>query len=147
MKVRLRVTGRQTVDGQTDETVLDLPGTLTALDDGWEIVYHQREEGQAITTRVRVTDGMMTVTRSGDAASTLRLKPGKPLNARYDTGYGVLPMTIQTDLLLCDLTPSGGRVTARYRLIIGGMTAGHELTMEVKQEERVDHVHCSADCP
>ena len=138
MEVQLTITGRQTVDGQTDVTAITVPGQMQPMPDGWELCYRQEEDGRTIHSRVRIADGWMEVNRGGSLSSTLRLVVGQRQESDYETGYGALRMGLETDFLSCDLTPAGGRVEARYKMDINGMvTADHELVILVEGADTV----------
>lgn len=136
MKVEVTVIGRRTADGDTDVTELTLPGLMRQTADGYEVRYRQEEDGCRIDTLMRMADGVMEVERRGDAKSLLRLQVGKRLESRYDTGYGSLPMAVDTHRLEWDLSETGGRIDMVYRMELGGsITADHELTVTVKAVE------------
>lgn len=133
MDVRMTITGRQTLDSQCDVTEIIVSGQMWPMPDGWELRYQQKENGEIIHSRVRIADGWMEVERRGSAASTLRLVAGQRQESEYETGYGCLHVGLETDFLSCDLTPTGGRVEARYKMDINrAMTADHELVIVVE---------------
>lgn len=137
MNVIVTITGRQTLDGQSDVTRVTAKGHLFPREDGWELHYRQDEGGQTVFTKVEITDGRMKIERRGDTRSTLILQAGKRHESDYHTPHGILRMGLETHSLSSSLTPGGGRVEAEYTLNINEtVTAQHTLSIEVKGADR-----------
>ena len=60
----------------------------------------------------------------------MRFQPGTVHPARYQTPYGALELSVETDYLGWELSHSGGRVMIRYRLSAQGQSMG-QFTLQL----------------
>lgn len=109
-------------ENESEETELDTLGTCQRKDGVLELSYEDSEVTGFVgsTTMVRVeqsdTGMLVNVMRSGTANSNLILEIGKKHFSVYNTPYGNMALGIETDELVFEETPEGGKIFMAYTI-------------------------------
>ena len=125
--VVLRLTGKQSYDGQDPEVIeLVTDGTMELRDGGWDISYEESElTGLAgVTTTFRVEPGKVTLTRTGNLKSQMVFQEGVPHDSLYQMPFGALLITVCAKFLYFDIVPDGGMIDLQYSIEIEQTAAG-----------------------
>lgn len=125
--VVLRLTGKQSYDGQDPEVIeLVTDGTMEFRDGGWDISYEESElTGLAgVTTTFRVEPGKVTLTRTGNLKSQMVFQEGVPHDSLYQMPFGALLITVCAKFLYFDIVPDGGMIDLQYSIEIEQTAAG-----------------------
>lgn len=109
-------------ENEAEETELDTLGTCQRKDGVLELSYEDTEVtgfvGSTTMVRVEQSDAGMLVNimRSGTANSNLILEIGKKHFSVYNTPYGDMTLGIETDELVFEETPEGGKIFMAYTI-------------------------------
>ena len=125
--VVLRLTGKQSYDGQDPEVIeLVTDGTMELRDGGWDISYEESElTGLAgVTTTFRVEPGKVILTRTGNLKSQMVFQEGVPHDSLYQMPFGALLITVCAKFLYFDIVPDGGMIDLQYSIEIEQTAAG-----------------------
>ena len=125
--VVLRLTGKQSYDGQDPEVIeLVTDGTMELRDGGWDISYEESElTGLAgVTTTFRVEPGKVILTRTGNLKSQMIFQEGVPHDSLYQMPFGALLITVCAKFLYFDIVPDGGMIDLQYSIEIEQTAAG-----------------------
>ena len=133
----IRMTVKQTADGSTDSSELFTKGEFREHGDSFFIDYDESEatgfEGSHVQVRICQEDGMITMTRTGKAFSSLVFENGKRHFCHYGTEYGDCMVGISTTEMRNCITPEGGEVYLRYTIDVNsGLMLTNEITIHVK---------------
>lgn len=122
-EVWLTVTGEQRdTDGRSDRN----EGRYRALyenADGIHIFEYQErdpESGDITESRMVITEGSWTITRSGALRTVMEFEPGSEKECLYDTAFGSIPMTVLTGRMGMRKTEDRFRARVTYSLRFGG---------------------------
>lgn len=131
--VTLSLRFQSRMDGEQDESTMQVSGTLEKEVGGYALRYTERLDGAETQVLIR-TDGVRaTITRTGAASVTFTLKPGVLHACEYVTDAGAIPMTVKNAFVESDLSDEGGTVTLCYTLELGGGDSRHEISMIVRK--------------
>lgn len=135
----IRMTVKQTADGSTDSSELFTKGEFREHGDSFFIDYDESEatgfEGSHVQLRIGQQDGMITMTRTGKAFSSLVFENGKRHFCHYGTEYGDCMVGISTTEMRNGITHEGGEVYFRYTIDVNsGLMLTNEITINVKPQ-------------
>ena len=125
--VVLRLTGKQSYDGQDPEVIeLVTDGTMELRDGGWDISYEESElTGLAgVTTTFRIEPGMVTLTRKGTLSSTMIFQENVEHESLYQMPFGALMLSVKATRVFFDIVPDGGMIDLSYNICIENSEAG-----------------------
>ena len=145
----LSVTGKQTVDGESDSIELQTSASYVTKYGSRYITYKEYDANypdRVYRTTVKVdTDGVVTIMKGGEERHQLILEKGERHKCEYYTPYGSLSLGIYTESIRIDLNDNGGELEVRYSIDIQAELAStNELHLTIKEAN--NHVHCTTDC-
>lgn len=112
----------QSIEGEDDinEIELKTKGTFAQKDGKFYIIYEESELTgfEDTTTTIKVTEEVVSMTRSGKFNSKMVFKCGQKRLCSYETPYGVIPVGVNPTRLESKLTEDGGKVSIEYILDI-----------------------------
>ena len=141
MQAIIHIVGTQKVDDQTDTIELTTDGTLEKTTDGWKICYEESEATGMVgtATTVHITDGKITLERTGTNASFLVLEKHRRHHSNYNTPYGAIDLGTYATELRHNLSPNGGELFFAYTLGFNG-SVNSEHTVHITIREDKSHV-------
>lgn len=137
----IKVTGIQTVDGDTDQIEIITSGTMLHREGKFLIKYTERDSDDpriAIENTVLVNgDSQVTVIRKLGGESRLVLEKGRRHSCIYSTPMGDMSIGIYTDFIKNSLVPSvGGKLSLKYTLDFNaGFVSDNELHITITKKE------------
>lgn len=134
--VVLTIQGRQLYEDQEPEVIeLVTEGTLTQLEDGWDITYQESALTglEGVTTSFRIQPGKITLTRTGRLHSQMVFEVGVLHESLYQLEFGALLIEVCAIHLGHSITREGGSVELAYRIDIEHSAGGIvEYYLEIK---------------
>lgn len=130
---------KQTAEGETDSSELITRGEFRYHKGSYFIDYDETEatgyDGSHV--QLRVADGVMNMTRTGKAFSSLLFEDGQRHYCHYGTEYGSCMIGITTLEIKNTLSAQGGEVCARYTIDVNaGLVTTNEITVRVRLLEK-----------
>jgi len=106
----------QADDQEPDEVMLTTEGRFYRKGGSYYLMYDESEVTgfEDSRTTVKVSDGSVTVTRSGKYPSMLTFDQGKRHMGMYNTEYGGITISVNTRAISSSLTDDGGSVSVDY---------------------------------
>ena len=138
MNALIKIVGTQTADGDEDVVELTTNGTLERVADGWKLRYHETEATgmEGTVTQLDISEGRLTLMRSGTHPSMLILEKNKRHHCNYHTPYGTIDLGTYTSELSYDLDDCGGELEFHYTLgFNGGISSAHNVHITVQEEK------------
>lgn len=137
----IRMTVKQTADGNTDSSELFTKGEFREHAGSWFIDYDESEatgyDGSHVQLRIGQEDETITMTRTGKAFSSLIFENGKRHFCHYGTEYGDCMIGISTNEMRRGITSDGGEIYVRYTIDVNsGLMLTNEITINVKPHEK-----------
>ena len=121
------------MDGEQDESTMQVPGTLETEIGGFALRYTERMDGAETQVLIRTDGHRAVIKRTGDASVTFTLLPNIPHDCEYVTDAGTIPMTVKDASVESSLSESGGTLHLRYTLELGGGDSEHEISIHVRK--------------
>lgn len=85
---------------------------------------------EGVPTSLRFDSKSLTMTRNGAYQTSLRFQTGKTEPVAYQTPYGTISLTVQTNLLQIDRTAYGWQIDLAYEIGFGsGDGEAHEMSI------------------
>ena len=131
--VTLSLRFRSRLDGEQDESSMQVPGTLTREIGGFALSYTERLDGAETQVLIRTDGRRAVIRRTGAASVTFTLEPNVPHDCEYVTDAGTIPMTVKGAFVETNLSESGGILKIRYTLELGGGDSEHEISIHVRK--------------
>lgn len=139
-KVLVSIIGQAQALGQTpDEIRLMTTGTLTRTLGGFCLDYQESQpDGSDVQDiHLEMTPHRVTMTRTGDYASTLVFQKGCRFEGVYHTPYGEMDLAVFPTRVKVDLGEEHGSVRLQYQLDFQGSIATmNDLTVLYRQSRR-----------
>lgn len=136
--VMLSVRGSQHYVGQEPDVIeLVTPGTLEAIDGGWEISYQESDLTgmDGVTTVFRVEKEKVTLNRTGKLVSEMIFREGVAHESLYKMEFGALLISVCATQIRWQITPDGGTVDLIYNIEIEQSAAGVvEYHLDIKAQ-------------
>ena len=134
----LSVTGKQTVDGQSDKIELQTPAAYMIKNGTRYITYKEYDAScpdRVFRTTVKVDqDGIVTIMKGGTEKHHLILEKGVRHKCEYVTSFGSLSLGIYTESVRNNLNDNGGELEVCYSIDIGAELAStNELHLKIKE--------------
>ena len=128
---------RQTADGQTDNSELFTKGEYRQHDGCFYIDYDESEatgfEGSHVQLCVK-PDGIVTMTRTGRAFSSLVFEKGQRHFCHYGTEFGDCMIGITTSSLHAKAEEDSCRIAVKYSLDVNsGLMLENEIVIKVNK--------------
>jgi len=116
----ISIKGYQQLPGDEDKSCIEFvtDGGYSMIDGVSEISYTESElTGFAgCSTVFRITDKLITLTRSGSVNAKMIFDPLRKHNFVYDTPIGSMLLGISTQRIISELDEDGGKLEIRYAL-------------------------------
>ncbi len=132
----IKMSIKQTADGQTDESQLFTRGEFQLHDGAYYIDYDESEatgfKGSHVQLCVRESE--VTMTRTGSSFSSLIFEQGKRHFCHYGTEYGDCMIGITTTSLRQVMADNGGEIAVKYSIDVnGGLMLENEIKIIVNK--------------
>ncbi len=137
----IKITGIQTIDGDSDKTEIVTAGVLMHRDGKFLIKYTERDSDNpdiAIDSTVLINgEKQVTVIRNSGGESRLILEKGRRHQCIYSTVVGEMSIGVYTDYIKNSLIPeAGGKLSLRYSLDFNaGLVSDNELHITITKKE------------
>ena len=129
-KVKIKVTGWQTVGVENDTITVETEGTCTQVDEGYEIRYIEiPAEDMEVENIVVFSKEQARITKKGMIESEMIFIPGEKRMTAYKTPFGVIDMMVQCDSILVVEEESDPCVMISYSLYSGERIVSYCKTM------------------
>ncbi len=119
-KYRIIVKNEQTIDNETDTIEEIAYGTCSEKNGKNYILYRTENDGDDVSSMIKIEDDCVTIKRSGSINSTMMYKVGEKNSFLYEIPYGKLEMEIETHRLISDFNENGGSLELVYTLTVQG---------------------------
>lgn len=120
--VQIKITVRQTMAQDTDETVVCAEGTYEQKKEMHRIGYQEKtEEGAWIQNLICVSNRGVKICRRGAMEVDMFLIPGEKRSANYKTPYG--PLSMETDCREIHILKEGNELTVRMEYTLSSNDA------------------------
>lgn len=130
----ISIIGIQSVDGESDEVILNTVGSYTKEGNSRYITYTEYDPetpSNSNLSTLKVDDDKVTL-MSGEKETHLILEKGIRHKCCYDTGFGTLSMGVFTSVFSNCLDDSGGNLNVKYTLDIeSSLSSCNEITVKV----------------
>jgi uncharacterized beta-barrel protein YwiB (DUF1934 family) len=117
--VIISLKGSQT-NSNKETSVLELvtEGKYYKVGETYLITYDESEMTgmEGTTTTLKVSDGVVTLSRSGSINSIFMFQQGQKHLSHYDTEYGSFTIGVVTNEMNIDVDDSGGEISVDYQL-------------------------------
>ena len=124
----ITVKGLQEYEDEGDNTDIEMmaEGDFVFEDGKYFIDYDETEATgmEGTSTTIEIDNEYVSLTRSGELNSTLLFIKGRQTTSYYDTPYGNIMMSINTESVDVDMNESGGRVSVKYRMSMNYLFSG-----------------------
>ncbi|MBQ8002676.1 MAG: DUF1934 domain-containing protein [Clostridia bacterium] len=119
-KVYVSITGMSNVEGEKDKTELVTEGEYAVRNGKYLLRYNESlsDEGDGCTTIIKIDDGSVTMSRTGNINTQMIFENGKRHMSHYETPMGSFTIGVSTDLLKTAVDEDGGEVEIKYILDI-----------------------------
>ena len=124
--ILLHLESLQTQAGETQRVEQDLSGTLTLLENGWAVSYHEPEDsglGESVTT-LTAAPGKVILDRKGETACRMVFREGRQTMGDYASPYGRFDLDVFTRKVATVLDEGKGKVELHYDLSLAGGEPG-----------------------
>ena len=134
----LTVTGKQTVDGNSDKIELQTAASYVMKNGSRYITYReyysQNPEKKYRTTVKVDPNNVVTVMKGGTESHHLMLEQGVRHKCEYVTPYGIISLGIYSESVNIDLDDHGGELSVSYTIDIESQLASsNELYLKIEE--------------
>ena len=129
-KIMMKITGKQTSEGQDDQMEFVTEGELYERNGSLYIMYEESEVSgmPGCKTKLKIKGDNVTMKRLGIAGTEMEFAPGRVYTGPYDTPYGSFEMEVATKEVINELTAEGtGKVQIDYKMSLKGLVESHNL--------------------
>lgn len=129
----IKVLNRQTMDGKTDE-ISETAGADYYEKNGKQyIIYKTENEGDTVTTVIKIDGHEMVIKRSGSINSHMTYKAGAATKSVYKLAYGEFAMEIETHRLITSVDENGGKIELSYTLTLQGEKHFNDMKITISK--------------
>lgn len=124
-----------TAEGNTDTAELFTKGEFRVHNGDYFVDYDETEATGYAGSHVQlhISRESMTMTRTGQAFSSLVFEKGKRHFCHYGTEYGDCMIGISTVAMDNNITEKGGRFHVKYTIDVnGGLVTENEITLKIR---------------
>ncbi len=135
--VKIKITGIQTIDGESDKIEFISDGIFGTNENGFYLKYTEGElvgESKTNTEFILENEKTAILNRTGGMSSRLIISEGKRNNCFYSTAEGALTIGIYSESVAYRLTDIGGEINLKYT-IDSNMTLLSENEVNIKFRE------------
>lgn len=134
MPVKIRVKTDVAHEGENEAFELSLFGQLFKKDGSTFLKYDEVQDEGVVHTVVKLADASALILRSGALKMRMIFEEGRQLNGSYESQYGTLLVTTDTQAFTHHTTNTGtGRAELVYKLLMQGDAVG-TYTMNIQYE-------------
>ena len=117
-------------EGQEHKTKIFVPGVLSTLSDGNQLVFNDTSDNRVVKTRINYSDKHVYISRETNPPTRMTLIKDEYISMLYPTQYGELEM--QTFLTFLDISDKG--VNFKYKIIYQEAELGeYEIKIDYKE--------------
>ncbi len=121
----------QRAGDQKEKQSLKASGNFYLKDGSAHLIY---EEENSLKTHIRISDELVHIHRFGELSGDLWFVEGEQRDTRYETPYGRMMLTVETEKLRWDLRQM--KLYLRYRLLAEEeLISKNEITINIKEVE------------
>lgn len=131
--IALSLRFKSRLDGESDETNMDVSGTLEREIGGYALRYTERIDGADTQVLIRTDGRRAVITRTGSASVTFTLEPNVPHPCLYETDAGAIAMTVKDAFVDSQRSEDGGFLNLRYTLELGGGDSEHDISIAFRK--------------
>lgn len=129
-KVFLSFTSIIKQEGQEHKTKIFVPGVLSELSDGNQLVFNDTSDNYIVKTRINYSENHVYISRETNPPTRMTMMKDQYIPMIYPTQYGELEM--QTFLTFLVVRPNG--VNFKYKLIYQESVLGeYEIKIDYKE--------------
>lgn len=132
--VRVHVAGYQRSGTETEEIHLCAKGCYYDRGETKYLIYEESgtETPEKYKVTLKITADRVLMIRKGTGSSRLEFIAGQSIRCDYDTGSGILPLTVHTHRILTALESSGVKIHLMYDLFYNdALLSGNEVTITI----------------
>ncbi|WP_231584135.1 DUF1934 domain-containing protein [Domibacillus indicus] len=139
MPVKIRVKTDVAHEGENETFELSLFGRLFKKDGSTFLKYDEVQEEGVVHTIVKLADASALILRSGALKMRMIFEEGQRLNGSYESQYGTLLVTTDTETFTHNTTSTGtGRAKLVYKLLMQGEAVGiYTMNIHYELEEQL----------
>ncbi|MBE7040607.1 MAG: DUF1934 domain-containing protein [Ruminococcaceae bacterium] len=134
----ITLTGRQSIDGESDQYELTTLGKYVKKDDKYYISYEGSELTgyEGTTTTLKIKDGCVSMMRFGNSATQMVFEKEKKYVGHYDTPYGTLSVGVTTNSMELNIDENGGEIDLDYMVELNNNLPVHNgLHLTIRKVE------------
>ena len=128
---RVIVKNKQTIDGETNTIEEMAYGSLYEKNGKWYVLYKTEEDGDEISSMIKLEGDEVSIKRSGSINSSMVYKTGEKRDFVYNTPYGGIEMELLTHRIISDIDETGGSVELVYTLWVQGEEYFNDMKITV----------------
>ncbi len=130
-KVSVQLETVQRAGTEKETQSLNASGNFYLKDGSAHLIY---EEENGLKTHIRISDELVHIHRFGELSGDLWFVEGEQRDTRYETPYGRMMLTVDTDKLRWDLKQM--KLYIRYRILAEEEPISkNEITIYIKEVE------------
>ena len=132
----ITVKGNQSLNNDSSDIEIITEGIFKKSESGYTIQYNETEMTgfEGTTTTLNVSDGSVTLIRTGSNNSSMIFEKGQKYMGHYETPYGSFTIGIISNKVNIDLTDSGGNIQVGYLLEIDNLvTSTNSITLSIRE--------------
>ncbi len=134
----ITLTGRQSIDGESDQYELTTLGKYVKKGDKYYISYEGSELTgyEGTTTTLKIKDGCVSMIRFGNASTQMIFEKEKKYVGHYDTPYGALSVGVTTNSIELNIDENGGEIDLDYMVELNNNLPVHNgLHLTIRKVE------------
>ena len=119
-KVKIEITGKQTMGEETDSTTVNAEGLCGIKEDGYKIDFVEEvAENMKVWNRIFISEQNAVITKGGAVKSEMIFIPGKESEVLYQTPYGLIDMKVICESIQKKDDENGCQILILYDLYSG----------------------------
>lgn len=136
-KVKIKITGLQTVGTESDTTVLEAEGTCVQAEDGYKIQYIEKPaEDMEVENTILFSGEQATIVKKGMVESEMVFIPHERKETVYKTPFGVIDMLVQCESVYVSEEEDVNQIMISYSLYSGEQLVSYCKTLiEIRAAE------------
>lgn len=131
--VMLSLRFQSRLDGESDDTFMELSGTLEPEIGGFALRYTEVIDDAETEVLIRTDGRRAVIARTGPASVIFTCEPGVSHPSLYETSVGSIPLTVKDAFVESRVSEDGGDLRLGYTLEMGGGDSFHEITIVVRK--------------
>lgn len=129
-KIFLNFTSIIKQEGHSHKTKIFVPGVLSVLSNGSQLVFNDTSDNQVVKTRINYSHNHVYISRETNPPTRMTLMKDEDIEMLYPTQFG--DITLNTHLDYLNVTPTG--IHFKYKLIYQDSLMGeYEIQINYKE--------------